>query len=93
MASVLLIKKSLMHGPLRQDWIVMSNCSSIRLGVEEPCPPLNEEVVEIPLLLPGWQASVLETVAHQRGLTAAVMVRHLLHDFLVGTSMCPGRAL
>ena len=72
----------------------MSDCISNRLGVEELRPPLNEEdVVEIPLLLPGWQASVLETVAHQRGLTAAVMVRHLLRDFLVGTPIRPGRAL
>lgn len=45
-----------------------------------------EEVVEIPLLLSGWQASVLETVAHQRGLTAGAMVRHLVHDFLVQTT-------
>jgi hypothetical protein len=52
-----------------------------------------EEVVEIPLLLPGWQASVLERVAHQRGLTAAVMVRHLLRDFLVGMPVRPSRAL
>jgi hypothetical protein len=41
-----------------------------------------EEVVEIPLLLPSWQASALETAAHQRGLTAAAMVRHLLRDFI-----------
>jgi hypothetical protein len=55
--------------------------------VEYPCVPLLEgDVVEIPLLLPGWQASVLERVAHQRGLTAGAMVRHLLHDFLVQTT-------
>ena len=54
-----------------------------RVGVEEPCTPLIEEdVVELPLLLPGWQVSKLETVAHQRGMTAAAMVRHLLRDFL-----------
>jgi hypothetical protein len=52
-------------------------------GVEEPCPlPNEEEVVEVSLLLPGWQASKLETVAHQRGMTAATMVRNLLRDFL-----------
>ena len=72
----------------------MSDCSGTTLPVEEPSTPLLEgEVVEIPLLLPCWQASVLETVAHQRGLTAAVMVRHLLRDFLVGTPVRPGRAL
>lgn len=54
-----------------------------RVGVEEPCTPLIEgDVVELPLLLPGWQVSKLETVAHQRGMTAAAMVRHVLCDFL-----------
>lgn len=57
-------------------------------SVEEPDTPLIEgDVVELPLLLPGWQASKLETVAHQRGLTAAAMVRHLLRDFL---TVAPG---
>ena len=40
------------------------------------------DVVEIPLLLAGWQVSALETAAHDRGLTAAEMVRHVLRDFL-----------
>ena len=61
----------------------MTNYSGRMLRVEEPCEPLlDEEVVELPILLPGWQASFLETLAHQRGLTAGAMVRHLLHDFL-----------
>jgi hypothetical protein len=52
-------------------------------GVGEPCPPPTDgDVVELPLLLPGWQVTKLETVAHQRGLTAAAMVRYLLRDFL-----------
>jgi hypothetical protein len=41
-----------------------------------------DEVVEVSLLLPGWQASALERAAHDRGLTAAEMVRSLLRDFL-----------
>jgi hypothetical protein len=62
---------------------VMTNGSGTALGVTELRGPLvGEEVVEIPILLPGWQASFLETLAHQRGLTAAAMVRHLLRDFL-----------
>jgi len=40
------------------------------------------DVIEIPLLLAGWQVSALETAAHARGLTAAEMVRHVLNDFL-----------
>ena len=43
---------------------------------------LDDEVVEVSLLLPGWQASALESAAHDRGLTAAEMVRSLLRDFL-----------
>lgn len=52
-------------------------------GVEEPCAPSIEgDVVELSLLLPGWQVTKLERVAHQRGMTAAAMVRYLLRDFL-----------
>lgn len=60
-------------------------------GVEEPCTPSIEgDVVELPLLLPGWQVTRLETVAHQRGMTAAAMVRHLLRDFLALAPMKRG---
>jgi hypothetical protein len=41
-----------------------------------------EDVVEIPLLLQGWQMTALETAAHRRGQTAGEMVRDLLRDFL-----------
>ena len=52
-------------------------------GVEKTCIPSSEaDVVELPILLPGWQVMRLETVAHQRGMTAAAMVRNLLRDFL-----------
>jgi hypothetical protein len=49
------------------------------------------DVVEIPLLLSGWQVSALETAAHDRGLTAGEMVRTLLRDFLAKVSR-PGNA-
>jgi hypothetical protein len=39
------------------------------------------DVVEVPVLLPGWQALALEDAAHDRGLTAGEMLRHLLSDF------------
>jgi hypothetical protein len=49
---------------------------------EQAFPGLpDSEVIEVPLLLPGWQMSALEDAAHKRGLTAAEMVRHLLRDF------------
>jgi hypothetical protein len=63
----------------------MCDCVGRAPGAEEVCPPLLEgEVVEIPLLLPGWQASALETVAHEHGVTAGAMVRYLLCDFIAG---------
>ncbi len=56
------------------------------VGGEDSCGlPHETEVVELPILLPGWQATKLETVAHQRGLTAAAMVRNVLRDFLTVT--------
>jgi hypothetical protein len=67
----------------------MTDIYSPPYHVEEAMTPTNEgDVVELPLLLPGWQVSKLETVAHQRGMTAAAMVRHLLRDFL---SVAPSR--
>ena len=43
---------------------------------------LEDEVVEVALLLPGWQAAALESAAHDCGLTAAEMVRSLLREYL-----------
>jgi hypothetical protein len=40
------------------------------------------DVVEISLLLPQWQVTALETAAHDSGLTAAEMVRLLLHAYI-----------
>jgi hypothetical protein len=51
-------------------------------GVETGHFPTLEGVVEIPLLLPEWQAEALENLAHSRGLTAAEMVRRLLSAYL-----------
>lgn len=48
-----------------------------------PRPDLEAgDVVEVPLLLPGWQVSALEEAAHDRGLTAGEMVRQLVRQFL-----------
>jgi hypothetical protein len=51
-------------------------------GRESAPFPSAEDVVEIPLLLPGWQAETLEALAHVRGLTVAELVRRLLTDFI-----------
>jgi hypothetical protein len=39
------------------------------------------EIVEMALLLPGWQASALETVARSQGLTAGQMLRRLIGEY------------
>jgi hypothetical protein len=41
-----------------------------------------DDVIEVSLLLAGWQMSALERAAYRRGLTAAEMVRQLLRDFI-----------
>jgi hypothetical protein len=48
----------------------------------EPASLAADDVVEIPLLLPGWQANALEQAAHESGLTTAEMVRRLLGQYL-----------
>jgi hypothetical protein len=48
----------------------------------EAPPSPGDEVVEVPLLLPGWQVSALASAAQDRGLTAGEMVRSLLRDFI-----------
>jgi hypothetical protein len=40
------------------------------------------EVVEVSLLLPGWQVEALAEAAQARGLTTGEMVRQLLRRFL-----------
>jgi len=39
-------------------------------------------VVEVCVLLPGWQVSLLESAARQRGLTSGQLVRRILGDLL-----------
>ena len=40
-----------------------------------------EDMVEFDLCLPGWQAAALEEAAHSRGLTAAQLLRGMIHDY------------
>jgi hypothetical protein len=49
-------------------------------------PPADAEVpdgdvVELTLLVPGWQASALESAAQGLGLTTAQLVRRLIKDY------------
>ena len=43
---------------------------------------VEEHVVEVPLLLPGWQVEALEAAARREGRTFAEIARRLIHDFL-----------
>jgi hypothetical protein len=61
---------------------VLSMAADLLTPCTEAGPRTPEtEVVEIPVLLPGWQAMALEDAAHVRGLTAGEMLRHLLAGF------------
>lgn len=42
----------------------------------------DQEVVELPLLLPRWQALELEAVARERGMTTGQMLRRVIRDLL-----------
>ncbi len=43
---------------------------------------LDQEVIELPLLLPRWQAMELEAVASRRGMTTGQMIRRVIGDML-----------
>jgi hypothetical protein len=42
----------------------------------------DQEVIELPLLLPRWQALELEAVARRRGMTTGQMIRRFLGEML-----------
>ena len=42
----------------------------------------DQEVVELPLLLPRWQALELEATAREHGMTTGQMLRRVIRDLL-----------
>jgi hypothetical protein len=52
-----------------------------RLARETVVMRANEEIVELSVLVPGWQAEELTAAAQGCGLTAGQMVRRLIRDF------------
>ena len=44
--------------------------------------PIDDEVVELALLLPRWQAEALEDAAHRRGLTTGQLLRKMIGSSL-----------
>jgi hypothetical protein len=61
------------------------------VGVLPPGDPTRQdhEVVELPLLLPRWQAFALEEAAQSRGMTTGQMLRRVIADMF--TESAPRR--
>ena len=47
---------------------------------------LDDDVMELSLLLPGWQFSALEKTARRQGQTTGQVVRRLVQKFLLENS-------
>jgi hypothetical protein len=45
-------------------------------------PRMDQEVIELALLLPRWQALELEAVASRRGMTTGQMIRRVIGEML-----------
>jgi hypothetical protein len=45
---------------------------------------LDEEVAELSILLPAWQAVAMERLAHVRGLTLGHLMRLLVQGYIAG---------
>src|SRR5262249_27568759 len=77
------------RGQVRPLWrIVVITESPVSSGFLAPQPgtreitPIDNEVVELALLLPRWQAEALEDAAHRRGLTTGQMLRRIIGSSL-----------
>lgn len=62
--------------------LMMPPPTSVLRSDEDPLRLERSDVVEVPLLLSGWQMSALEQAAYVRGMTAAEMVRQVLREFI-----------
>jgi hypothetical protein len=51
-------------------------------AVHANSPPSDQEVVELALLLPLWQAMELEAAARRRGMTTGQMLRRVIGEML-----------
>jgi hypothetical protein len=61
------------------------------LDTADPLPRLdlgrlNDDVVELPLLLPGWQVSALAKVARSEGQSTGQLLRRLVREFVLENS-------
>jgi hypothetical protein len=51
-------------------------------GMSSEAARIDQEVVELPLLLPRWQAMELEAAASRRGMTTGQMLRRVIGELL-----------
>lgn len=51
-------------------------------GISSDAARADQEVVELPLLLPRWQAMELEAAASRRGMTTGQMLRRVIGELL-----------
>ncbi|HVL15014.1 MAG TPA: hypothetical protein VM529_20755 [Gemmata sp.] len=51
-------------------------------GISSEAARVDQEVVELPLLLPRWQAVELEAAASRRGMTTGQMIRRVIGEML-----------
>lgn len=65
----------------------------LTLDMPPPDAPrrLDQEVVELPLLLPRWQAIALEAAASRRGMTTGQMLRRVITDLFANPPADAGR--
>ncbi len=52
----------------------------------------DQEVVELPLLLPRWQAMELEAAARRRGMTTGQMIRRVIGEMLAAQPAAAARS-
>lgn len=75
------------HGQARR--IVAANASTagdtvqpLFDAVSTEAARFDQEVIELPLLLPRWQAMELEAAASRRGMTTGQMIRRVIGEML-----------
>ncbi|VTT97063.1 unnamed protein product [Gemmataceae bacterium] len=61
-------------------------------GISSDVARIDQEVVELPLLLPRWQAMELEAAASRRGMTTGQMLRRFIGELLAAQPASAGRA-
>jgi len=61
-------------------------------GISSDVARIDQEVVELPLLLPRWQAMELEAAASRRGMTTGQMLRRYIGELLAAQPAPSARA-